>query len=136
MLGAVGKSFAAARGGGAVAFSPICAASPSANSTRTPRGTTAIDRCDIASKVLAVQVKKRRGTDQHEVKQGLTDNGPRVLTLGADSSSQAVCVIESSAGNRSAIRFTTAFTTRSVRVGSCSGAPAMICIAAIERDSR
>jgi len=50
----------------ALAFSPICAASPRASSARTPRGTAAIGRCDIVSKFLPVQVEKRRGTDQHE----------------------------------------------------------------------
>src|SRR5207245_2771142 len=75
MLGAGGKSSAAARGGGALAFKAICAASPRASSATTPRGTAAIGRCDIALEVLAVQVEKRRGTDQHEVERGLADHG-------------------------------------------------------------
>src|SRR2546426_8979796 len=83
MLGAGGKSSAVTRGGGALAFSAICAASPRASSARTPRGTAAIGRCDIVSKVLAVQVEKRRRTDQHEVKRGLADEDRKSTRLNS-----------------------------------------------------
>src|SRR6266853_433301 len=83
LLAAGGKSSAAARGGGAAAFTPIWVASPRASSARTPRGTAAIDRCDTASEIPAVQVENRCGTDQHEIDRGLADDGAQCTQAGS-----------------------------------------------------
>src|ERR1700704_507309 len=75
MLGAGGRASALARGGGEMAFAPICKASPSASSARVLRGTTVIARCDIVSEVFAVKVEQCCRTDQHEIDGGLADDG-------------------------------------------------------------